>query len=325
MKNGYSSQGGAVQITATAAILENCIFRDNYSADLAGAVHAEMSIIQVRGCLFQGNEAAARGGAFRMNSDWVEMEDCTFIDNVAGEAGGAIAVRQLSESWITGTTMVGNSAPEGSAFCMLSIYEALPLSRCILAGNAGGPAISCDEADSLAVDNVNIWNNTGGDWVGAIADQAGVRNNIALDPIFCGIEESPLDFTLRSDSPCLAENNPGGVLIGAHGLGCTISPVERDDDLVHVRPVSLDIYPNPFNPQTTVAYTLEATGHARVTIHDLHGRTVATLLDGIIEAGRHELVWNGNDDSGKGLASGTYLVQLRSRKGIDSKKIQLIR
>jgi len=321
VKNGYSSQGGAVQITATAAILENCIFRDNYSADLAGAVHAEMSIIQVRGCLFQGNEAAARGGAFRMNSDWVEMEDCTFIDNVAGEAGGAIAVRQLSESWITGTTMVGNSAPEGSAFCMLSIYEALPLSRCILAGNAGGPAISCDEADSLAVDNVNIWNNTGGDWVGNIAPLLGTEFNISADPLFCGPDASNPILTLATDSPCLPENNPGGVLMGAHGWGCDRPVGVPAAGLA----TTLCVRPNPFNPTTTLSYSLTRAGAVELALYDPAGRLLTRLENGWRAAGNHTVAWNGTDDRGRSLGSGVYLAVLIADGRASTSKLALIR
>jgi len=309
---------------ATGGLLENCIFIGNQAVSSGGAVSSVESGIQIRHCLFLDNTATI-GGACDFYMSEVSLEFSTFAGNSSSD-GGALVVRDIWSSHVSNCTFWGNGAPQGAAISIRDcIYFTLPITTTIVAANNEGEGLYWDGAGTIELSNVDIWNNTGGDWVGAIADQAGVRNNIALDPFFCGVEENPLDFTLRSDSPCLAENNPGGVLIGAHGLGCTISPVDRDEDLVHARSGSLDIYPNPFNPQTTVAYSLERTGHARVTIHDLHGRTVATLLDGIIETGRHELVWNGKDDSGKGLASGTYLVQLRSRDGLDSRKIQLIR
>jgi hypothetical protein len=67
----------------------------------------------------------------------------------------------------------------------------------------------------------DLFGNAGGDWVVGIADQEGIRGNFAADPLFCDPENG--DLTLRSDSPCLPGNHPGGAacgLIGALGEGC---------------------------------------------------------------------------------------------------------
>ncbi|MEE9167971.1 MAG: choice-of-anchor B family protein [Candidatus Neomarinimicrobiota bacterium] len=66
-------------------------------------------------------------------------------------------------------------------------------------------------------------------------------------------------------------------------------------------------YPNPFNAVTTIAYTIPEMAHVRLTIHDLLGREVATMADGLKEAGRHEVEWNAG-----GLASGIYVYRLMS-------------
>jgi len=69
-------------------------------------------------------------------------------------------------------------------------------------------------------------------------------------------------------------------------------------------------HPNPFNPRTTLRFDLAASGRARVAIFDLRGRRVALLLDAELGAGEHELVWDGKDDAGRTVASGTYLARL---------------
>jgi len=69
-------------------------------------------------------------------------------------------------------------------------------------------------------------------------------------------------------------------------------------------------YPNPFNPQTTVAFDLGEPGRVRLAVYDLTGRRVATLLDGSRGIGRHEVLWQGTDDTGRLVPSGTYHARL---------------
>ena len=68
--------------------------------------------------------------------------------------------------------------------------------------------------------------------------------------------------------------------------------------------------PNPFNPATRLAFTLPYPGIVKVTVHDLQGRTIATLLDEALSVGEHEVVWHGMDDDGHAVASGAYLVRV---------------
>jgi hypothetical protein len=67
--------------------------------------------------------------------------------------------------------------------------------------------------------------------------------------------------------------------------------------------------PNPFNPATTIEYSLAAAGHAKLRIYDLAGRLVRTLVDGNVEVGEHEVVWDGTTDSGIRAASGVYFLR----------------
>ncbi len=83
--------------------------------------------------------------------------------------------------------------------------------------------------------------------------------------------------------------------------------------------------PNPFNPNTRVAFTLAASGRVVVAVHDAAGRQVAVLADATFGAGPHALTWNGRDDMGREAASGVYLVSLRTDAGVDSRKVVLVR
>jgi len=71
-------------------------------------------------------------------------------------------------------------------------------------------------------------------------------------------------------------------------------------------------YPNPFNPVTTIHYELPRSSEVRLVIYNLLGQEVRTLLNSPIEAGRHQVVWNGTNDSGATVASGIYIYRFEA-------------
>lgn len=66
-------------------------------------------------------------------------------------------------------------------------------------------------------------------------------------------------------------------------------------------------YPNPFNPQTTISYSVTKANEVRLDIYDLAGRLVCTPIDEFLPAGKYETIWPGRDDAGRRVASGVYL------------------
>lgn len=83
--------------------------------------------------------------------------------------------------------------------------------------------------------------------------------------------------------------------------------------------------PNPFNPQTKISYTLDTPGSAQLRIFDVSGRVVRTLVSGRQDAGEHSVVWDGNGDDGRAQASGVYCYQLRTEKGLETRKAVMLR
>ena len=72
-------------------------------------------------------------------------------------------------------------------------------------------------------------------------------------------------------------------------------------------------YPNPFNPETTIRYQLPKASDVTLTIYNLRGQLVWTLISGPISAGRHKVVWDGNDERGVRAASSVYVLQLKTK------------
>jgi len=73
-------------------------------------------------------------------------------------------------------------------------------------------------------------------------------------------------------------------------------------------------YPNPFNPFTTVKYDLPERSEVLLTIYNILGRNVRTLVQGMEEPGYKSVVWDGSDDSGRPVSTGVYLYQIRARQ-----------
>ena len=69
-------------------------------------------------------------------------------------------------------------------------------------------------------------------------------------------------------------------------------------------------FPNPFNPSTTIPVTVKESGIALVEVLSADGRRVRVLHEGLLDAGTHELVWDGRDHAGHPMASGIYMARL---------------
>jgi hypothetical protein len=83
--------------------------------------------------------------------------------------------------------------------------------------------------------------------------------------------------------------------------------------------------PNPFNPETTIRYTVSQKGPVTIDIFNVNGARVRTLVEKTHEAGVYSTRWNGTDDSGRHVASGVYFYQLRAGGFVDSKKLILLK
>lgn len=87
----------------------------------------------------------------------------------------------------------------------------------------------------------------------------------------------------------------------------------------------LGIRPNPFNPLTTLSFVVRSDSRVRAEIFDLRGRKVRDLFDQQFTPGVHEQDWDGTDDRGRAVASGTYLLRLSSGEYEDRRKLTLLR
>lgn len=89
--------------------------------------------------------------------------------------------------------------------------------------------------------------------------------------------------------------------------------------------LGLQASPNPFNPRTTISFTLAEPGKVRLTIYDLRGALVRRLAERPLAAGPHAVVWDGTDDRGRRPGSGIYLARLESAETARTIKVVMLK
>lgn len=85
------------------------------------------------------------------------------------------------------------------------------------------------------------------------------------------------------------------------------------------------IYPNPFNPQTTIAYNLQKASQVRIDVYNVKGQKVSSLVNANLPSGSHSVTWNGKDAQGNSVSSGIYYVRMNAGAYSSTRKIMLMK
>lgn len=84
-------------------------------------------------------------------------------------------------------------------------------------------------------------------------------------------------------------------------------------------------FPNPFNPSTRIPFNLASRSTVKISVYDVLGREVKTLVDGEFAAGRYTVDWDGNDHTGGAVASGIYFTKMTANSASFSRKMMLLK
>lgn len=439
--NSADASGGAIRCSSASPQIINCKFTNNRAGDGGGAIDCSYeSSPLIRNCFFQNNRARWGGGlscrgnaspiVYRANFDRNIAEgtnlgfggaifadfqakpvftESTFFGNEA-RYGGALACFEDSQTNLEHCTVLENSAiwMGGGMFC----NDASPSITSSIFAFQDGTAITAAGAAIPQIENSDIFGNSGGDWIGAIANQAG-GTNFFVDPLFCGYNPNIVfSFFLSEDSP-LGTPNSDTVPLGAWPVGCSslgshdnfnvawenhqpritwsvsshsstmvfrltrtiaigdraiveipyneqssgefsaldaaISPVQGqqylyslysldsdgqwvmleeavlESELPTPATMDVDVFPNPFNPSTNIHFELDRAQHIKVSIFDIRGNKVASLHDAVLGTGSQSIPWNGFNDLGIRVGSGTYFVMIQAESTLLTEKIMMLK
>ncbi len=103
-----------------------------------------------------------------------------------------------------------------------------------------------------------------------------------------------------------------------------INPVS--EDVPSIQAVTLHAnYPNPFNPETNISFSLPSAQDATLSVYNVRGEKVCTLADGPFDPGNHTVTWHGRDSSGKQVSTGVYFYRLQSNRVNQVRKMLLLK
>jgi len=146
-------------------------------------------------------------------------------------------------------------------------------------------------------------------------------------------EQNSYVFSLKGNNEVIKSKTAFSVLspvsvahetgTGNSGLSITITPSSAVSNELESKPTDFKLsqnYPNPFNPSTNIQYTLNAPGNVSLTVYNLMGQKVATLVNGTKTQGTHQVTW----DAGN-MASGVYVYRLNVAGNVITKRMTLIK
>jgi hypothetical protein len=152
-----------------------------------------------------------------------------------------------------------------------------------------------------------------------------------VDSVFRIFENLPAPPGPDTDIPWGAVVPVQALPMQGQEVAATINPpslsIDQPGDAPAV-PTATDFkgcFPNPFNPQTTFSFDLAAEAQVKIEIYDLAGRRVRELVHQKFQAGSHDVSWEGCDDQGRRLSSGTYLVRTHLGEEVTQSKVSLLK
>ena len=151
--------------------------------------------------------------------------------------------------------------------------------------------------------------------------------NINEDPLFTDSENG--DYTLQLGSPCIDTGDPDSPLDSDGtradmGAGAFYLSNILDTEI----PLKFTLhhnYPNPFNPTTTLRYNLPEDALVNITIYDMMGRVVKTMVNSQQNAGFKSVRWNATNDAGSPVSAGLYLYMIQAGEFRQTKKMLLLK
>ena len=149
-----------------------------------------------------------------------------------------------------------------------------------------------------------------------------------LDPGVETVEIKPIETQNPNHSLAYYYNDysTGRPIVKVIRPELSFAPVSLNDGRSIPTEYALDQnWPNPFNPATTLKYSLPKAGEVTLNVFNILGQQVTTLVNGFQEAGTYEVIWNGTDDAGDNVASGIYFYRVKVNDFTQTKKMLMVK
>jgi len=362
-ENSSNGEAGGVYINAEGAKPKfyNSSIIDNFSGGSGGGIYIENGDIIFSDGEIIGNESEQDGGAIMISHDslidssiisntTISYNKSSFGGNITIEGYGVVSFQTviISDNVLQGSD--GSSGITSSGEGELSLENVSIVNNYSSDCNNNNDECvgsllfqsSDDFTSYLSIINSIFWNHNDNEFfissgqAEQIVDishsniQGGYEGQqiIDADPMFCSQENR--DFSLGQNSPCLG-SGLNGSNIGALGVGCDEGQDWENEFLLldkNVMPVQYTLhqnYPNPFNPVTSLRYDLPEDGLVNITVYDMMGRVVKTLVNTSQTAGYKSIRWNATNDRNESVSAGLYLYTIQAGEFRQTKKMVLLK
>jgi hypothetical protein len=299
--------------------VENCVFRNISVQNNQCTFHISNTNngienvvdVNINNCLFENIRSNAGAPIIFGNNSFgdYKVSNCTFYNNYG--LGGAVGTQGKVE-------MRNNIFYNPDTPHELFLYNAHPQNNIV--GNLDF------DYNSIPGGSSSIYNPDSHNTL-----IYGVHN-LSSDPMFASTTVgNPEYLRLATGSPCINAGTPDisalqllpydlagnwRVWDGRIDMGCyeygSVPWVTNDDPTIPAveNVISATNYPNPFNPSTTIAFSLPKAGIATVEIYNLKGQKVRSLLNAKLPSGDHKAVWDGSNDNNQPVSSGIYFYRV---------------
>ena len=335
------SISGAIRTNSANIYMEGCVFTNNNSSSQAAALHLNGSGDSViKGSFFANNRATLNSGAISLSGSKLLIENSIFVNNT-GRNSGAISAVGGSNLTVVNSTVYNNENTHTPGGSIANTSSTTNVMNSIVSGE--NPILNLNGTLTVTYSNV-----AGVDGIG----------NISADPLFENessgigheIATSYLDWILSDESPCIDAGNPDeefndindpetpgmalhpakGTLrndMGAFGGGGSKWLPEGEDVLPKpFKAISIEAYPNPFNPNLSLNITVQdLSSPLNVSIFNVRGQKVYELMHEIPKSTSFTLQWDGKSSDHRELSSGIYLIRASNGNYVDVKRAVLLK
>lgn len=305
-ENEASHNGGGISCFQSNPILENVVVSGNtaigwdYFYGYGGGIYCNQSNPSLENVIIYNNTTLYQGGGIHCHKSSPSLKNVTVTNNTV-----------IDTSWYRGGGGISVASNSSPSLLNTILWNNISEIHFDVQGDSSRITISYSDVEG-GRDQVETNDNGTVDW------QDG---NISVDPLFCDPDSG--DYNLAANSPCRGRGK-NRENIGALGVGCNFIPGPEYPDL----PLSYELYqnfPNPFNQNTTLWYALPENTHVTITIYNIRGQLINTVVDRPVDEGYNSIIWNGNDDSGRPISTGIYIYQIIAGDFIQTRKMVLLK
>lgn len=270
-----------------------------------------------------GGAIPASGTFTDLQGDIADGNTAWYLDGVYLGFGSSIDLTQVSAGEHELQFVVYNALQlEGSSTVSFTVVDSLE-APALLAPADGAVAVSSPVTLSwTAVPGAvsyRVQASLTGDFTNVESD--GEAGNIEGTSITFGPGEEGQTIYWRA----MAEHGTSPSAYSAVSSFTMVGGATPVEDVPPARDLALSVFPNPFNPNTTVSFVLPHAGEVTLAVYDLAGRRVRMLGRGYYPAGEHQASWDGRDGRGLMAGSGVYLVRLQAGDGVISRRVMLLK